>query len=884
MTWLLYRLLDRALADSIIGDLEECASRRYPVSRTRGELWKWRQLLGIVIVAVAERSGEAICPQRDPLAHKPNGRLSRGLAALRQDAAHAARVLARHPGFSLAAVFTLALGIGCTTAIFSIVNALLIQPLPYDGADRIVRIEERHPPGESGEEPGATSSIEAMDAFELRDRSRTLSHVGVYAPTQHTMTVNGETVRVSGARVSASFFDMLHAQPALGRGFRTGDNLPGAEPGVILSYASWQRYFRGDPGILTRRALIDGELVTIAGVMSESFSFPDQRTEIWMPFVMGPVLAGRWPVIARVRDDSSIDAAREEIAALLADGQPERRSRIVVMQAKQALVANVKPALTVLMISVGLVLLIACTNVANLMVARAIGRQREMAVRHALGAGRWRLVRQALTESVLLSVLGGIAGVVLAAAIINVLQTIGVGLIRGDLEPALSIPRLDEVQIDRLALGFTVAVSVFVGTLFGLMPAIEQSRADAVDLLRSDRGAGFSLARGHSLRGILIVLQIAAAMILLVAAGLQIHSFVKVSTVDPGYDSSNLLTFQVLFPNDVAPATFADDLIAEVERLRGVRAAGYSGSLPMAGSIFISPVSRTPGMPRPGRGPAAGPTPEAADSRGVSRGFLSALGVRVIDGHGLATTAPSSGVREILINRALARSGYLGPEPIGQRVYAGGRLSEVVGIIDDVRQIGLEQPAAPQVFGLVSGGGPELYYAVRTTERPASQVPAIRQIVRRLAPDASLHNVATMDQIVSSSVARRRLYAVLMGAFAAIAATLAAVGLYAMVAYAVTRRTREIGIRVALGAAPGRVLLLIMRDASVLIAIGLLLGLLGALAVARSLASMLFELTPLDPATYAVVGIFFVIVSLGAAFAAARRATATDPVVALRSE
>jgi putative ABC transport system permease protein len=573
-----------------------------------------------------------------------------------------------------------------------------------------------------------------------------------------------------------------------------------------------------------------------------------------------------------LRPQSSLDEG-------LVDGLP----RFAVAHAQDALSAPVRPALTVLMIAVGLVLLIACTNVANLLLARAVGRAREISVRRALGAGRFRLVRQALTESLFLAVAGGIAGIVLAVGMIEILQVIGVGLTRRDLGPALSIPRLDEVRVDLFVLTFTLMVSAFAGVAFGLVPALAQSPSNAMDLLRSDSTARFGMAGRRPIQGVLIVGQMAMAMALLVAAGLQIHSFAKLSSVDPGYDPSNLLTFQVLFPDEAGPSTFAEDVVAELQRLPGVRAVGYSTSLPMVQSGFISPISRTPGPPRP---PALGssPTPEFPDSRSVSPGFLDALGVRIIAGRSLSPEGQASGPREILVNRAFARTGYLGSDPVGQQVYSSERLAEVVGVIDDVRQFGLDQPADPQVFGLAAGGGGQLYYAVKSSGSPASQVANIRHIVRRLAPGAGLYNVATMDQIVASSIGRRRFYAVLMATFAAIAATLAAVGLYGVIAYAVSRRTREIGIRVALGAHPRRVLGMIMRDAGVLVGSGLLLGVAGAVALTRSFDAMLFDLTPLDPATYAVVTIFFALVSLTAAFAAARHAANADPVVALRSE
>jgi putative ABC transport system permease protein len=884
MMWILYRLLDRALADSIAGDLEECASARYPVSRARATLWKWHQLVGIIAAAAIACVRDAIVPARHKDAHAQGSWLSRWVAELGQDTRHAGRMFRFNPGLSLAVIITLALGIGSTTAIFSIVNALLIRSLPYEDADRLIDISERIPPELVGGTVGATMSLEASAIQDLGERARTLAGIGIHVPTDYTLMAGPDTVRISGRRVSDSIFEMLHARPALGRLFHADDYATGAERVAILSHIAWQRYFRGDRAVWMHRVRLDGDSVTIVGIMGEDFSFPDRRAEIWTPLVPSPQGQVRLPTLARLHHGVTIDSASKEISAIVAKGDPARQAGVLLLPVKEELVGPARPLLTMLMIAVGLVLLIACTNVANLLVARALVRRREIAMRAALGAGRLRLVRQVLTESVVMSIAGGIAGVVVAVGMIDVVHVIGTSLARRDLDPTLSIPRLDEVHVDMLALAFTVGLSVLAGAVVGVVPALEQTRTNASDTLRGDPGAGLSLSGRRPVQGFLIVWQIAMAMILLIAAGLQIHSFVKVAHVDPGYDASNVLTFQVLFPGDSVPADFANALIAQLERLPRVEAAGFGSSLPMIQSGFGSWVSRTPEPPRPPPGLIAGSTPEFPDVRAVTPGLLDALRVRVIDGRSLSAREPAPGLPAILINRTFARSGYLGSTPIGQQVYVGGRLAEVVGIVEDMRQVGLEQPAAPQVFVHANGSDAALYYAVRTSERPASQLPTIRQIVRRLAPDAGLHHVATMEQIVANSISRRRFYAVVMGAFAAIAATLAAVGLYGTVAYAVGLRTREIGIRIALGADAPRVLRLILREAGGIIVTGVTFGVAGALVVTRSFSSMLFELSPVDPATYVVVATFFSAVTLAAAFWAARRAAMTDPVTALRAD
>jgi predicted permease len=680
---------------------------------------------------------------------------------------------------------------------------------------------------------------------------------------------------------------MLGAKPLLGRGFLDEEEAPGAPPTVILSFSAWHRYFHASPDVLGQHLRLDGESFTVVGVMNADFYFPDRQSEIWLPLVLGPVIGGRLPVIARLNKYAEIRTAADEVntilGALTGGSSTERvladRQRFTVVEAREALVAPVRPALRVLMISVSLVLLIACSNVANLLLARALVRRKEVAVRRALGASGGRIVQQVLTESVVLALLGGAGGVALAISMIAVVKSIGVGLIRRDLGPSLSIPRLDEVHVDWSTLAFTLGVSIAAGVLFGVLPAIQQSRSNPMDALRGGRDTVVSPFGRFRIQGGLIVVQMALAMTLLVAAGLQIHSFAKLSWIDPGYDPTNVLTFQVLTPDGEEPTRFADDLVAALKEFPATAAVGYSSSLPMVQSGFISPLSKSPELPQPAT-PGSLPTPQSPDFRAVSPGFFDALGMRVIEGRQLSSAAHG---REILINRSLARSGYLGRDPVGQHVFSGGRLAEVVGVVEDVRQFGLDQPPAPQVYGLAVGAGGG-YYAMRTTVPPATQVANVLGVVQRLLPHGGLHNVATMDQIIASSITRRRLYAVIMGSFAAIAAALAAVGLYGTIAYSVASRSREIGIRIALGARAVRVLGMILREAATVAAIGVSLGLVGAISFTRLLDSMLFGLTSLDPATYVAAVSLFVAVSVVAAFAAARHALTGDPLIAMRSE
>ena len=887
MTWFLRRLLGEVLAESVLGDFEESAATRYPHSPIRAWMWIWFQTLGVVASAIKEKARSRLPGSPSPGAGQTRRSPVQWWAALGLDASHAVRMFRRSPWVTLAAVLAVSLGVACTTAIFTVVNALLLRSLPYQGADRLVRIEERLPVQQGSDDVDQASAIEAAGVPELRARSKTLTDVGIHAPIVVTMA-GAETVRLMGTRVSPSVFTMLGAKPLLGRGFLDEEEAPGAPPAVVLSFPAWHRYFHGSPNVLGQHLKLDGESFTVVGVMNADFYFPDRQSEIWLPLVLGPVIGGRLPVIARLNTHADIRSAADEVNAILsartggsrAERSTADRQRFTVVEAREALVAPVKPALRVLMIAVSLVLLIACSNVANLLLARAVVRRKEVAVRRALGASGGRIVQQVLTESVVLALLGGMGGGALAVSMVEVLKSIGVGLVRRDLGPSLSIPRLDEVHVDWSTLAFTLGISIAAGVLFGVLPAMQQSRSNPMDALRGSRDSVASPLGRFRIQHGLIVVQMALAMTLLVAAGLQIHSFAKLSWIDPGYDPANVLTFQVLTPDGEEPSRFADDLVAALKELPATTAVGYASSLPMMmQSVFISPLSTSPGRPQRATLGSV-PTPQLPDFRAVSPGFFDALGLRVIEGRHLSSAGHG---REILISRTLARSGYLGRNPVGQHVFSGGRLVEVVGIVEDVRQFGLDQPPAPQVYGLAVGAGGG-YYAMRTSVPPTTQIGNVRGVVQRLLPHAGLHNVATMDQIIASSIARRRLYAVIMGSFATIAAALAAFGLYGTIAYSVASRSREIGIRIALGARSVRVLGMILREAATVAAIGVSLGLVGAISFTRLLDSMLFGLTSLDPATYVAAVTLFGAVSVIAAFAAARQAMAGDPLIAIRSE
>jgi putative ABC transport system permease protein len=656
---------------------------------------------------------------------------------------------------------------------------------------------------------------------------------------------------------------------------------------VILSDGAWRRYFSAAEDVVGKSLTLDGRSLAVVGVMPDGFRFPDPLTELWIPHVLaGP--RGRVSPIARLADGVSRQTASAQVNVILGQFQAAASpgkagtSTFEVRGVQEQLVAPIRPALTVLAIAAGTVLLIACVNVANLLLVRTVVRRREIAVRLALGAGRGRLARQLLTESMLLAIAGGAAGIGLAFGGLQLLQTLGASMSRADLTPGVSIPRLDEIAIDPFALIGALAVVVATTVLFGVAPALRPLRLRLTDNLRdgtSSAQAGFNLFRRHRLRGLLVMAQIAMAMLLLVAGGLMMRSFIKLSNVEPGYDPTNLLTFNVPAVGEVPPF-FNDELVARLRTMPGVRSVGYAELMPMVrfrSGIPIKPVQPTPGVI----------LRDPIDVRTVSRDFLPAMGVPVVAGRGFAETDGKDQPRVILVNRTLARSGFMGSNPIGAKVFAGPFQWEVVGIVDDVHQYGLDQHPDPQVFfdiRQLPAGNPSPYFAVRTDSDPAALVTSLRTIVRELNPAATVDNLATMEQVISNSMSRPRLVAVLAGIFAGVAGLLALVGIYGLIAYAAAERTREFGIRIALGATRGNVIRLVLGQSALLIAAGLVLGVGAAAAFTRHLQGLLFGLTPLDPATFTGMAVTFGMVATLASYLPGRRATQVDPLVALRND
>jgi putative ABC transport system permease protein len=822
----------------------------------------------------------------------------RWLTDVLQDARYGLRAFRRQPGFTLVAVVTLAVGIGATTAIFSLVNGVLMHPLPYRNAERLVRIDHNRP------DKSHARLMKFTYFTAIRDHSRTFDYVAAYDSYSNlgarqlelTLPTEAGAIGLAGTRVSPDLFPMLGIQPALGRVFDRHEAEEGHNRVVVVSHAVWQQYFGGRVTVLGQSLQLDHNLYTVIGVMRRGFYFPDRDTSVWIPLTpmeIPPQGVARsdspdsavLEVLASLKAGVSIDAATADTEGLFryvdkAYGPASVRTYATISQRaelvplKEELIAPVRPALRTLPFAVALVLLIACANVANLLLARSASRRRELAIRAALGAGRFRLTRQALTESVLLSLAGGVTGFGLASLAIRLMQT---------LAPP-DLPRIEEVGIDPAVVAFGLAVSLLTVLMSGLMPALRMARADQMETIREShaaQSAGLGLLNRYRFRGVLVVAEIAMATVLLVGAGLLVRSFTKLLTVNPGYEAGHILTFQVVLPEDRYPPDFYRALPGRLESHPAIQFAGTTDKLPIlgVGGLFL--------------GLGGLPIPTAQDDRLVMRvvsaHYLAAMGTAILQGRGFSDADREGGASVMLISQTLARR-HFGPEnPIGRFVSQGAHLFEIVGVVEDIRHSGLDVAPQSEYYVDVRQSPVALssrpYVVVRGRGNPAALAPTIRAIVHEIDPRASVDlNIATMQEIVSASIARPRFYATLLGIFGAIAVGLAAIGIYGVIGYSVAQRTQEMGIRLALGAARGDILALVMRQGFSLFVGGLAIGLASAASVTRFLETSLFGVTSLDAATFAGVCVTFTVVAGLAIYLPARRATRVDPIIAFRTE
>ena len=806
------------------------------------------------------------------------------------DLRFAIRTLVKKPGFTFVLVLALALGIGANTAIFSVVNAVLLRPLPYKQADRLVWIWGTNPLNDIEHETAS-----APDYNDWKTQGQSFEEMGGFANTRLTLTGSGEPERYDGAYVTDGFFEVLGVQPAIGRTFTPEEDKPNSSRVVVLSHGLWQRRFGGDPGIIGQAITINGNPVTVVGVMPADFKHPrpesNRKAEMWMPLQVDYAKAGRRAdylgVIARLKPGVAIEQARAEMTTIAAQLEQQYAATnsgwgTIVLPLHERFVGDVRPVLVVLLGAVGFLLLIACANVANLLLARAAARQKEMAIRTALGARRGRIVRQLLTESVLLAVVGGGLGLLLALWGIEAL----VALAPGD------IPRLNEVSLDARVLLFTFGVSLVTGVMFGLFPALQAANPNLNETLKEGGRGTTEGGRGGRARRILVVAEIALALVPLVGAGLMVKSFVRLQEVDPGFNPERVLAVEVYLPGTTykegqQATAFYQQLLTRVQNLPGVEAASAIDTLPLSGGGNVIAFYVEGHLPA-----LTDKTPDA-EYRIVTPEYFQTMGIPLLRGRYLSEQDGPKTPQSFVINDTLARRYFGDEDPIGKRMNLGSPQQPawytVVGIVQDTRHEGLDAEPYPQMYA-VNTQVPRrsMVLVARTAGDPAKMIPSIRSTVAEMDSTLALNNARTMAQVISQSIARPRFNMMLMSLFAVVALLLAGVGIYGVMAYSVSQRTHEIGVRMALGASSADVLRMVVRQGMGLTLVGVGIGLAGAFVITKLIASLLsgllFQVGAHDPLTFVGIALLLALVALAACLIPARRATKVDPMVALRYE
>ena len=809
------------------------------------------------------------------------------MEVLTKDIRYALRGLRKRPGFTAIVVITLALGIGTNTAIFSLVNALLLRPLPYPNPDQLVLIQGRL---EVRGIPFDKVSSSPQEFVNYRDRNHSFSAIAAYAPGGRDLTGAGDAERIEAAKVTTQFFSVLGIHPLRGRSFSTEEDQPGRDQVAILSYNLWQRRFAGDDNIVGKNLVLDGTSHTVVGVMPAGFQFPNPEIQIWTPLAFDANDRGshQFPVIARTKPGIEVRQAQAEVASIAAQTQTEHpelyepgsRWDFRVVSAQEEMVGDHRLLLLILLGIVGFVLLIACLNVANLLVARAASRQHEISIRAALGAGRLRLVRQSLAETLLLSIAGGALGLLIGS--------LGATLIKV-LNPA-NLPRVDEIQVDYRVLIFTFTISLVTGLVFGVIPAMQASKLNLIAALNESVSKIGEGKRRSRLHGLLVIGEVSIAIVLLVGAGLLIKSFYKLQQVDLGFNPVNVVTMHLSLPytryaEPHAVSGFFSELVSRTENLPGVESVGLVNLLPLKGAgmelnVYVE------GQPE---------NPANVELIMSSSKYLDALGLELRKGRFFEEGDRDHTTYVAVVNEAFTRIYFPNEDALGKRVKLGGPDApfpwySIVGVIKDVRQQGPDAAAKPELFmphtqppfGNFTVRSVSL--VLRTDGNPEGSIAGVRAIVRELDPELPVFDVWTMQQLVAKSVASRRFNMFLVTIFSALALVLAAIGIYGVMAYTVTARTREIGIRIALGARGVNVLSLVIKDGMKLALAGLAIGIGGAFALTRLIRTWLFDVTPHDPATFAGVAILLFVVALLACFLPARRASGFNPVDALRHE
>ena len=809
------------------------------------------------------------------------------MEGLLQDVRYALRNLRKRPLFSLIVVFTLALGIGANTAIFSVVDAVLLAPLPYGEPDNLVVLWAKNEKQNVTQQPVSYPNI-----VDLKQANDVFEHLSAIRGESFSLTDRDEPERVTGVRVSTDILTLLGTTPVLGRNFVPEEEQPAKAAVALVSHGLWQRRYSGDPRLIGQAIIIDGKSYTVIGILPEWLKQPGitlgnlSGPDVWIPVVPAASEQNRnfanMRMLARLKPGLTLAQAKTEVDALgarLERQYPDSNTnlRFGVVGLREQLTGRVNKALWILLGVVGCVLLIACANVANLLLARAASRQSEIAVRSALGATRPQLIRELLTECVVLSLTGGLLGLSLAYLGVTLMTSLNSG----------AIPRADEIGISGEVLVFTLLVSLLTGVAFGIVPAFQSSRSQlAEDLKEAKKGASVSVRHRRSLDG-LVVVEIALALVLVAGAGLMTRSFRSVLRIDAGFDPHNVLTFSAALPlatykDQQQHVQFFERALAKIQALPGVQAAAGTFRVPIAG--FATVIFTVQGKPVPtGQAPIA-------DYRTITVGYFQAMGIRLLKGREFTDRDRADTPDAVIVNEELARRFWPGEDPIGKRLQVGTefmRWREVIGVVGNAKLSGLEANIDPAIYvPFPQNSWPNAlrnsFIVLRTATDPKSLVPAIRRELRSVDPTFPITQIRTMDEIVGDSLSQRRFNTVLLGLFAFLAVALAGVGIYGVMSYGVSQRTREMGIRVALGARQSDITKLVTSTGARLAALGIAIGIVAAAISSRLISSLLFGITATDPMTFVLTAVLLGAVTLLASYIPSRRAARTDPISALR--
>ena len=820
------------------------------------------------------------------------------MGKLLQDIRYSIRVLRKSPGFTVVAIVALALGIGATTAIFSVVYAVALRPLPFKEPEKLAKVWGKF------ERDGIPKNwISQPELYDLQEQTQSFEDFAAFQTFGVNLSSSDSPQRVSTAFVNASLFPLLRVQPSLGRTFTNEEDQAGANRVAVVSDGLWKRSFAADPSIIDSTIVINGQNYTVLGVMPPGFNYPDD-VELWLPIGFDKANPGSrgnhgLEVLTRIKSDVSIGQAGGEIGSLanaLAEKFPNNYSpeggfSFYLVPLHEEVVGNIKPMLMLLVIAVGLVLLIACANVANMLLARSTVREKEVALRAALGASRTRLIRQLLTESVMLSFIGGVLGVLLAYIGVKLFVAFG----------PQDIPRIKEIGVDVLVLVFSLLITILTGIIFGLAPALHISKPDLNSSLK-EGGRGSTGGR-HFVRNFLVVAEISFALMLLIMAGLTIKSFQQLLNINLGFRTENVLTMRLTLPTarykteQVAP--FYQQLLDEIKALPGVQSAGAVTILPLSGSYssgttLVEDTSAGEGLQRFNGRPYL-----EADRRNATPGYFESLGATLLSGRMITDADTQTAPPVAIVDEKFARRFWPDGNAVGKRIAVGGTRDnllwgEIVGVISHIRHYGTNKEGQDRAyfpegreqiyFPLAQNPSRTMYLAIHTATDASSLINPVRNAVLAMDKDLPVYEVKTMEQLVSKSVANPRLNVVLLGIFAAVALILSAVGIYGVMSYSVTQRTHEIGIRMALGATSKDVLKLVVGLGLTLTGVGVGVGLVSAFFLTRLMATLLFGVSSTDPVTFVVIPLILTAVAFVACFIPARRATKVDPMVALRYE